>query len=231
MKMSKMIFILILMKMLMMRMMMKVSFWTLFNSVNSGSRSNARQQQHATLKLRCLHHTVQSAQRVYRESVQNYIFQSHCRFFHFFHVFHPVMFRCEAQHFSLAQWLRNEMSTAKLSSCEVLGLREARHVGLLRLIAICCSLLQLGVCRHGAERVRKATLREIRLLEDIWKVRYPLWTKAHQFHYMADISIFSHRLSWTVIILVNPIDTAKDADPQAIREARSISNVRAKCSL
>lgn len=29
-----------------------------------------------------------------------------------------------AQHFSLAQWLRNEMSTAKLSSCEVLGLRE-----------------------------------------------------------------------------------------------------------
>ena len=69
------------------------------------------------------------------------IFQSHCRFFHVFHVFHPVMFRCEAQHFSLAQWLRNEMSTAKLSSCEVLGLREARHVGLLRLIAICCSLL------------------------------------------------------------------------------------------
>lgn len=130
--MSKMIFILILMKMLMMRMMMKVSFWTLFNSVNSGSRSHARQQQHATLKLRCLHHTVQSAQRVYctENLCKTNIFQSHCRFFHVFHVFHPVMFRCEAQHFSLAQWLRNEMSTAKLSSCEVLGLREARHVGL-----------------------------------------------------------------------------------------------------
>ena len=32
----------------------------------------------------------------------------------------------EAQHISLAQWLRNEMSTAKLSSCEILGLQEAR---------------------------------------------------------------------------------------------------------
>ena len=188
MKMSKMIFILILMKMLMMRdddesfVLDPFQFCQQREPLKCPATHNMQRLNYAAyITLYNLH----------RGSTENLcktnIFQSHCRFFH---VFHPVMFRCEAQHFSLAQWLRNEMSTAKLSSCEVLGLREARHVGLLRLIAFVAACCLSPWCRKSSESSFKGR-------SDYWKisgkVRYPLWTKHIRFTICL---IYPFSLSW-----------------------------------